>query len=163
MFLSNNLSLNRIARTLFAALFFTMILHPKIGNSQEISGAWQFLKRDGNCVAFSLSKDLQSTYIVYTVEGLGEMMKIHWLEADSIEKFNGQVVFEFDNGSRHGLKISTEKRKGELGFEAKVIPESLLPDLKKTNSFSVKFEDALVAGPFSLKGSTNVLNKIEDC
>ena len=158
-------NLQYISRALFVALVAVATIDVQTSEAKEVSGAWLSERRETTCISATTSKDLRTVYVVFTKEGFGELMRLHWLQGKNLHKLSGQAIFNFDNGSKHKLNIKPDNEKNELGFETaggSIFP-SLFYDLKKANSFTIDIGNSVIAGPFSLKGSTRALNKITEC
>ena len=142
-----------------------LILTPSNVLSAEVQyfKDWVFaeeLDADGTniCVAFTQSNDLQFTYRIW-VKSEMQFFKIHWSEGPGLDPIVGKVYLEFNNGFSYQSQAHLE---GE-GLFLGQLQEDMLTKIKKYSSFGIFQNKKMIAGPFSLKGSTKALSLLEAC
>ena len=88
MISSKYVNLQYISRALFVALVAVATIDVQTSEAKEVSGAWLSERRETTCISATTSKDLRTVYVVFTKEGFGELMRLHWLQGKNLHKLS---------------------------------------------------------------------------
>ena len=150
---------------LTCTFFFTQF---NICLAEELIGDWLFIKfAKDDCLGVTPSADLKHRHIIYG--GNGKML-INVVDGPEVEHLKGSVIYTFDNKTKITHPIydwGEADRKNELGFAPICVMDScdeasLIKHMKAGNFFTINKKNGdLIAGPFSLKGSSKVIKLLK--
>ena len=128
-------------------------------SDQKIYGDWVFMRSGESCLAGVESTHLQSSFWAYS-----DRYIVQWVEAKNLHNVTKPVHLVFDDGTKilwdQHLSITAKKENQiNLGF----MTEELFLILKQKSEFSIEQNNRVLAGPFSLEGSSKALNAVRNC
>lgn len=148
---------------------FSFHFNTCLARSTEIMGDWAFIKfAKDDCAGLIRSADLKHYHSIYG--GNGSFL-INVIGGPEVENLKSSVIYIFDNKTKITQNIydyGEDDQKNELGFAPICVlkecydPNGMIKNMRAGNSFTVnKTNGDLIAGPFSLKGSSKVIKRLE--
>jgi|9_EtaG_2_1085328.scaffolds.fasta_scaffold03310_5 hypothetical protein len=148
-------------------LFGYLLSDESFAKDVTVSGDWVLVNNDGKCLAQTKSPYLKYTFNLYTwkgvFEGTGQDFIVSWVVGKDLHKIINPIEFVFDKKIKIKGLVTDADNEDNLNLDVMLGPNKIKTQLKKSSEFQLTQNDTLVAGPFSLQGSSKAIQFLTDC